>query len=201
MSRLSLIKPSVCPPEGFRYVFPEDGYLVNDHTYDAWVQHARNHLQANQREEPPDLAAQMEDQLCQTLEPGWCAYDDDSRPRPSTSLDWGAIAGGVETFARWIRDGCRYVSQAEADRRALICTRCYLNVNVSGCAGCQKVVKEIVRNKMTQYDSALRACAVCKCLLAAKVHFPLEILDKENARAQSMYPEFCWLKAKKQEKE
>ena len=28
-TKLRLLKPSVCPPEGFRYVFPESGHLVH----------------------------------------------------------------------------------------------------------------------------------------------------------------------------
>ena len=135
----------------------------------------------------------MQNQLCRTLPPGWCLYDDPSRPRPSMSLSWNDVMGGLKTFGRGIGQGCQYVSQAEADRRSEICARCYLNVNVTGCASCQKAVQEVVRDKKSKQDALLRTCAVCKCFLRAKVHFPIETLDTENPGAQELYPDFCWL--------
>lgn len=183
-----------CPPDGYRYVFPGDGFLCHAWTYVDWVQVARNHLQVNRLPIPDDLEKQMQDQLCRSLPPGWCLYDDDARPRPNVSLTYDDVTSGLKTFSRWIAKGCQYVSQSEAERRAAICSRCYLNVNIQGCSGCQKAVTEVVRNKVTKLDAALRGCAVCKCFLQAKVHFPLSTLDTETARVQEMYPEFCWLK-------
>ncbi len=191
---LQLIKRSVCPPNGFRYVFPETGHIVHAWDFDSWVQSAKNHLQTNNLAEPSDLAETMQEQLCQTLEPGWCSFDDPNRIRPSTSLSWNDITNGIATFTRWIAAGCQYVAQDEADRRALVCSRCYLNVNVEGCAGCQKAVQEITRDRKSKYDFALRACGVCHCLLRAKIHFPQSILDKEQDSVQEQYPSFCWLK-------
>lgn len=191
---LRLIKPSVCPPDGFRYVFPEDGFIAHGWTYDAWVSCAASHVQANNLPHHELLSEQMEEQLCRTLPPGWCSYDDPNAPRVSTSLDWNAVKDGLTTFARWIAKGCKYVSQGEADRRALICSRCYLNVHVDGCAACHAAVQEITKGKHSAHDYALRACAVCKCLLKAKVHFPMDILDRENPKRQELYPEHCWLK-------
>lgn len=184
-----------CPPEPhFRYVFPEDGYPVVAVTYVDWVQAAKNHLAANNREIPASLEADMQHQLCLTLPPGWCMYDDPARPRPTVSLDWNDVAAGLKVFARWIMQGCNYVPQSEAERRALVCSRCYLNVNVQGCSGCGQAVQEIVRQKKTKLDPQLNSCAVCRCFLKAKVHFPLSTLDTLSEKAQQMYPEHCWLK-------
>lgn len=191
---LSLVKLwGPCPPDGYRYVFPEDGFLCHAWTYVDWVEVAKRHLQANGKEIPPDLEQKMQDQLCLTLPPGFCLYDDDNRPRPNMSLEWGDVASGLKTFARWIAEGCQYVSQAEAERRAAICSRCYLNVNVQGCSGCQKAVSEVIGKKQTKLDNTLRNCAVCKCFLKAKVHFPISTLDTDREKVQQMYPEFCWL--------
>src|SRR4029077_7620382 len=160
-----------CPPDGFRYVFPEDGYQVHAWTYVDWIDNAKRHLIANNKQVPADLEAQMQSQLCHALPPGWCEYGDPLAPRPSSILTWDDVASGVKTFSRWIMGGAKYVPQTEAERRAEICSRCYLNVNVQGCTGCQEIVQNVVRNKKTKLDAVLRACAVCKCLLAAKVHF------------------------------
>lgn len=194
--KLSLIKEQgPCPPDGFRYVDPHDGWLCHAWTYNDWVDFQIAHLRANDRPVPIDLGEAMQDQLCRTLPPGWCNYDDPKRPRPSTGLGWGDIAAGIKTFGDWIAKGAQYVGQAEADRRAEICTRCYLNVNVEGCGACHKVIAEVTKDKKTKFDYALRACAACKCLLRAKVHFPLQtLLDNESREVQEMYPEHCWLK-------
>ncbi len=191
---LQLIKRSVCPPNGFRYVFPETGHIVHAWDFDSWVQSAKNHLQTNNLPEPSDLAETMQEQLCQTLEPGWCSFDDPNRIRPSTSLSWNDVSTALQTFSRWIASGCGFVSQTEADRRALVCSRCYLNVNVEGCAGCQKLVQEVIGQRKSKYDFALKSCGVCHCVLRAKVHFPIDILSKENNRLQEQYPNFCWMK-------
>jgi hypothetical protein len=182
-----------CPPDGYRYVDPFDGFLSHAWTYVDWIDVQKAHLRANNREIPLTLEADMQKQLCLTLPPGWCLYDDEARPRPSMSLSWNDVASGVKTFARWITGGCKYTSQAEADRRALICSRCYLNVNVQGCSGCQAALQEVVGDKKSKHDDSLRTCAVCKCFLKAKIHFPIETLDTQSEKVQGMYPGFCWL--------
>lgn len=182
-----------CPPGGFRYVDPEDGFLAHAWAYVDWVNVQMAHLQANQRSIPPNLGELMQTQLCQSLQPGWCKYDDPSRPRPSTVMGWNDVLAGVKTFSRWMAAGAKYVPQAEADRRASVCAKCYLNVNIEGCSGCQAAVQEVVRDKHSKFDNSLRACAVCKCFLKAKVHFPMDILDTEADKVQEMYPGFCWL--------
>jgi hypothetical protein len=182
-----------CPPDGYRYVDPVSGFLAHAWTYVDWIDAQKAHLIANKREIPATLEADMQNQLCSTLPPGWCLYDDDNRPRPTTSLTWDSVVNGVKTFKRWIAGGMKYVHQKEADRRALICSRCYLNVNVQGCSGCQEIVNEVVGEQHTKHDAALRSCAVCKCFLKAKVHFPIETLDTQSEKVQSMYPGFCWL--------
>ena len=191
--KLRLIKEQgPCPPDGFRYVDPLDGFVAHAWAYNDWVPLEEAHLRANGREVPADLGERMQEQLCMTLPPGWCMFDDPARPRATTSLGWGDIERGVKVFSAWIAGGSSYVTQAEADRRALICSRCYLNVNVEGCGACHKAVELVTRNKKTKYDFALKACGACHCLLKAKVHFPIEVLDREGQEVQKVYPEHCW---------
>lgn len=192
--KLSLIKKPFgpCPPDGFRYVFPEDGWTAHAWCYTDWIDVAVAHLRANGKDAPPDLAERMEDQLCQTLDPGWCAYDDPNRPRPVASLGWDDVKGALATFGRWLKDGCEVVTQEEAERRAQICSRCYLNVHITGCSVCQRMVSEVVGDKKTSVDGVLKACGACKCVLRAKVWFPIKTLDTETEKLQSIYPEHCW---------
>jgi hypothetical protein len=192
-TKQQLIKVNNVPPDGFRWVDPLDGFVAHAWSYDAWLDLSKAHFQANNRAIPPTLEADMQDQLCQTLPPDWCNFDDPNRPRVSTSLEWADVLNGLRTFASWITGGAQYVTSEEANRRALICSRCYLNTNVTGCASCHKLVADVTKNRHTKYDFALKACAACKCLLQAKVHFPIETLDR-NPTVQELYPSFCWLK-------
>lgn len=183
-----------CPPDGYRWVCPEDGWTSHAWDYQTWVDQAVAHLQANQRIVPSDLGEQMQEQLCKTLPPGWCQYDDPNRPRPSTTIYWEDVANGGKILANWLKQVMRTVEKSEAERRALICSRCYLNVNVQGCGACHAAVDLLTKNLSTKYDFALKSCAACKCLLRAKVHCPNDVLDKESDFVQSMYPDFCWRK-------
>jgi hypothetical protein len=191
--RLCLINRSVCVPEPwFRYVFPEDGYVATGTTYDGWMAQAKAHAHANGLAEPDP--ADMENQLCLTLPPDWCLFDNPNRRRASVSLDWDDVVSALNVFKGWLGSGMQTVSQTEADRRALICSRCFYNTRVTGCSGCQRLVGEVVGRLKTKYDFALSSCAVCKCVLKAKVHFGLDALQKENDKLQELYPDFCWNK-------
>jgi hypothetical protein len=175
-------------------VDPVSGFTAHAWTYTDWVQAEIDHLQINLREVPIDLAAQMEDQLCQTLDPGWCMFDDPARPRVSTELTWSDMTRGLQTFGRWLSGGLKTVEQSEADRRALVCSRCYLNVHIEGCSNCQKLVKEVSGSLSSKHDASLKGCAVCKCVLKVKVHLPIDILGTETHKLQHLYPDFCWQK-------
>jgi len=196
MPRLSLINAlrGPVPPDGYRYVDPESGFLSHSFDYTDWVDKERNHLKANGKEVPHDLNDQMEEQLCKTLPPGWCNYDDPHRNRPLMQIEWPDVLRASETFARWVAGGMELVDQQEAERRATICTRCYFNVQMGGCSACQAAIQRLSVNLTSKHDSYLKSCAVCKCYLKAKVHFPLKALDTGENKLQEMYPEFCWLK-------
>lgn len=194
MPSLAFSNPNVCPPDGFRYLVPETGYIAHAWTFDAWKDLVRDHCQTNNLNWDEARLKDMEQQHCLTLPPGWCNYDDPNRPRVNLSLSWDDVKEGLATFSRWIAGGMSYVSKEEAERRALICSRCYMNTNVSGCSACQAAVAAITKSRKTIHDQHLRACGVCKCLLKAKVHVPLSILDKGHLGAQELYPGFCWLK-------
>ena len=195
MPRLSLHDPlrGPVPPEGYRYRDPLSGFTSHSFDYSDWVQQEKKHLEANGREIPFDLELIMQEQLCMTLPPGWCSYD----PPNSvvvTQLDWKDVMRAAATFSSWALKGMPLVEQQEADRRALVCSRCYLNVQITGCGSCQAMVDKLAGNLTSKYDPFIRSCAACKCNLKAKVHFPLETLDFENPGVQELYPEHCWLK-------
>lgn len=194
MSQLTLINAlrGPVPPDGYRYVDPVSGFTAHSFDYRDWVEQEQKHLTANQREVPPDLEIQMQEQLCHTLPPGWCNYD---VPNPVTvyDLDWKDVLEAAARFAGWVAEGMPLVDQKEAERRAMVCTRCYLNVNIGGCSSCQAIVAKLSEGLTTKRDQYLKSCGACKCNLKAKVHFPLDTL-KSAHNIQKLYPSHCWLK-------
>ena len=188
-----------CPPEGFRYVHPETGHVTTAIDANTWVAKARAHLEANGLPVPVDLSAQMQDQLCQVLPVGWCEYDDPNRPRVDITFSWGDVERGTRTLFDWLTGGREMVGQAEAERRAKICSTCYLNVQAYGCGqSCYELIRKLAGllvGKETSVDDRLRNCAACKCFLRSKVHVPLATIEKHDTDSiQVLLPSFCWLK-------
>src|SRR5262245_42974669 len=144
MSRLTLINAlrGPVPPDGYRYVDPLSGFLCHCFDFRGWVDMERAHLQANGREVPPDLEILMQEQLCMTLPPGWCNYDVPN-PVHTYDLDWKDILEASQRLSSWILKGSPLVKQEEAQRRADVCTRCYLNVHVGGCSVCQAIIEKL----------------------------------------------------------
>lgn len=196
MPRLCLINAlrGPVPPDGYRWKCPECGWFNHTFDYPEWVKAGEKHIREKGREPDPDFALQMEEQLCLTLPPGWCAYDDPNRPRVTLNYDWADVMRGAQALSGWLLHGSETVDSNEAARRATICTRCYLNVGLSGCSGCAAMVEKLRGSLQTKQDRYLNSCGVCKCDLKLKVHFPISLLDKENPGVQSLYPSHCWLR-------
>lgn len=178
----------------FRYRHRETGHWSVGFDWFTWQERIRTHRQSNNLS--PVSVEETEDQLCRTLPPGWCKQDKTNAPAAGLlpRFGWAQVVAAMKAFAKVAFTG--FVDQAEANRRAAICSACYFNVNPSGCGSCQKlaslVTGELARRK-TSYDANLKACAVCQCALRALVHFPLNLLDIEQKQEQ--LPDFCWQKA------
>lgn len=187
------------PPKFYRYTVPETGHYIEAWNIDNWIEQIRKHLEANNIPIPTDLLAKAEDQLCQLLPPGWCDFDDPNRPRVDTNFGWGDVERASATFVDWVSQGRETVTQDEAERRARICTRCYLNLRTQGCGvSCRELIRKLVGlfvNKKTSVDDNLHTCGACRCFLKAKVHFPLQIIEEHDTDSiQMLLPDFCWMK-------
>ena len=90
-----------------------------------------------------------------------------------------------------VRNGLQPVSQQKADERAIICARCPRNKNMESCSSCRQAVnlltKGLIGKRQTRYDRKLKHCGSCGCDLKAKIHFPLNVDDKNE------YPADCWV--------
>jgi hypothetical protein len=55
-----------------------------------------------------------------------------------------------------------------------------------------KLAMSIVGTRRTKADPFLKACAVCRCALQAKVWVPIEAIDR-GEKDTGRYPSFCWI--------
>lgn len=185
----------LAPPDFFRYTHSETGHVTTARDAYNWMDKIRAHRTANSL--PPVTDAMAEDQLCKTLPPEWCSHSNNTRPHVSTRLSFGDLARGVIAYAKLALTGFTTVPQEEANRRARTCAGCYFNVNPQGCGACSQMAELVVGDvagKKTDYDAALKACAVCGCPSKPLVHFPISILEAADPgdAKQAMFPEFCW---------
>ena len=93
-----------------------------------------------------------------------------------------------------VKNGMKPVEQELALRRAKICaTTCKgkLNLKLTKCNSClqgvARITKMLIGTRSTIYDKQLNQCAVCKCDLKQKIHYPLNEGDK------NVYPDYCWV--------
>lgn len=142
----------------------------------------------------PEMRARIEHFICQRLPKGFCVGGPDQPAVPYLSVS--KIRDGTRLLmGRLFRGKDFLVKQEEADRRAKICANCPEDLR-GICSSCMSneffdIFGWMLRaNRKTPYDSALEVCAVCGCLLTAKVHISNETLF---ALSKHKYPPNCWL--------
>lgn len=184
------------PPDFFRYTHAETGHNTTAMDWYTWQTQIKDHRRDNSL--PEISPAQAEDQLCQTLPPEWCQHAENNRQWVNTRLSWRDIVEGAKAYAKFALSGFQSVSQEEANRRAKICSSCYLSVPLQGCGACTAMATVItgsVAQKKTPYDDRLsrKACAACKCPTRSIVHFPLSLLEQaDTPQIQAAFAPFCW---------
>lgn len=189
------------PPDFWRFTDPETGFVSKAVDHYNWMLQINAHRKGNGL--PLISEAVAENQLCQQMPPGWCHHDDDeqhSRSWVNTRLRWSDIVEGTKAYVALIASGFKTVEQEEANRRAKICSSCYLRVQPQGCGSCVKlgqIVTGDLAQKKTPYDDHLvnMACAICSCPVKSLVHFEMPALDStDSPEKQAAYPNFCWRK-------
>lgn len=202
MTRLHLLQRTVCPPDKWRYVHPEDGYVSSCFTYDGWMAKILKHKKDNGYEVPPDWREQAEDQLCKSLPPGWCQYDGGGDPsvflNRRTAI--GDIVRATEVLYEFVKQGHPIVDQKTAEERAQTCARCYAKDSVQGCSPCvglANLIADVCGAQTTSADEVLenKQCLVCGCSARANVWVPVSVsaagwTDEMSALA----PNWCWKK-------
>lgn len=207
---LELIDKQKGPPGLFEFVVPETGYRIKEHTLQELYKKVKLHYAANRIPLPENYQELIEDRICQRLDGNWCRHSlRDSKTgrirkspcRPSLKQIIKGTISIAEILLAKIKgkEDQVFVSQEEADQRALICSRCPFNYATSTCSTCDamaEVTKQAAKAKgtrKTKYDSNLHNCCICGCRTEAIVHIDKEILNACNSEKDMLqYPKWCW---------
>jgi hypothetical protein len=195
-----LVEKYTVPPDGYRFFQAETRTTVSAPDYDNLFVEVAKHRKVNNIPMGPLWEAQVEDQLCQQLPPGFCKEEDPLQNRRNvfTRIAWEDVLSGTQTIASWATGGFKSVDQLLANSRADTCSRCPFNVQIGGlCAACthlQNLAAKFTGGRRTTAEPFLKACAVCHCSLAVKVWVPIEAIRKgTSADRLSKFPEWCWI--------
>lgn len=191
-----LRRRDISPPDFFRYVHSETGHPTVAVDWTTWQEEIVKHRQGNNL--PPITANDAEDQLCGQLAPEWCEGNDPNRPWVDPRISLNDVADAMKVFASFMVSGFKFVSQEEATRRARICVGCPNNLNIQGCGACRQIASFVtgtLAQRSTPHDDKLKTCGVCRCVVKALVHIPLNALAaKSTPDREALLPSFCWQK-------
>ena len=183
------------PPDKFRFKF-SDGHTVHAFGRDEWREKIIKYATDNQY--PIPTIEECEDQLCRTLSGEWCTGGDEY-DFVSNRFTMDDFLRGMKTLGEFLVKG-QVVSQEMAEARAMVCSRCVLNMDVPGCASCTGLANAVVAikgAKETKVDNLLKVCGICHCHNAAKVWLPIESISKsttDEMLEKYKRVEECWQK-------
>lgn len=185
------------PPGGrWFYEVPETKYsVVSVDSMTDLLNQITRHYSANKLAAPANLEALVQDYMCRHLPAGFCEGEIDLTKRRFAPLTFFTLVQFTQALVHRITKADFFVSQPEAERRAAICLRCPENSKdvCTTCNGLRALAAGMIGNaKATSVDSKLEACAVCGCLLRAKLHVNREYI-KESAKRLKEYPPYCWM--------
>jgi hypothetical protein len=160
----------------------------------------RNHYTANAIKIPENLDTLITEYSCRNGAD--CMYNEVEirKPEGRKSLQIGDVIRFSMSLLHGLTVGGGKVDQAEATRRASICSTCIYNRKPLGCTGCNaRVLKEAVKtfsqHGSTPLDENLQSCEFCGCFIRSMVWFPIETLHKfTDATENKNLPAHCWKK-------
>ncbi len=175
---LKLRPSNETPPDKFRFVF-HDGHTVHAFDKPDWIKKVNDYATDNNY--PVPTVEEMEDQLCRTLSGEWCVGGDEYS-FVSNRFTFDDFLRGMKTLSAFvIKD--EVVPQDVAESRALICSRCVMNMSIPGCHSCVGLVNSVMAikgAKSTKNDHLLKSCGICLCSNEAQVWVPIERLAKST---------------------
>jgi len=184
---MKVTRPGDSTGNDWRYVQPETAAVFTAFSFYGLLEAVEKHRKAMKLDLSEGWMDRFQDDLCRQNERVPCDRGK-KQPTGKKSLTVADLKRFMNTLSAQKGD---FVSQEEAERRAKICSTCPKNQSVKGCWGCGGIIKavtEYLGKKTTSRDRALESCAVCGCVLRAKVWLELGTIDNTGLE----YPEHCW---------
>lgn len=190
-------------PGGFRWFCPDSKSWIpavnSMPSYVDFIHACKLHCIANNLPIGLNFEAQIQDQLCATLDGDWC--QEGGFPLPPRN-GWGfsvetVVQGSHRLAQKMIQAKARRVPSEVATERAMICASCQFNQAPEGCSSCNVAAMEIAADAVATGAShpGLRSCKISGFSLRAKINVPQEILDDILTDNQiAALPQHCWLK-------
>jgi hypothetical protein len=202
-----LRNPTLVPPGDFDYQQPETGVHRNGRSLGKTIELVQEHRVSNglPRQSREEVAEDVECQICARIPPEFCKGADCSLIRDA-QITKNLLLSGVLAIAQWLAALAKgeepFVDQAEANRRAAICSRCFMNqTKVDACSNClsgehlREAMGFTIADRKTDKDGSLGACRVCGCLNRVQVWFSTAILSRvTSAEMKSKHKRvpMCW---------
>lgn len=146
-----------------------------------------------------------DDKIWELCNKQWCERD----PKRCMKSDPVVMSqSAAKTFGNallsLVKNGLKPVPQQLAEKRGRICA--YQCNGVSGknkkltrCSTCLQAIalttRILIGRRTTPVDTQLNQCAVCRCDLKQKIHYPL------NEGDENVYPSYCWVTKEKEANE
>lgn len=172
--------------------------MISAFSKQDWFAQIYKHAIDNGYALPENWREIAEDQCCRTLSGEWCEGGKPESFINTTRFTMLDFIRGTGVAASMLASPDAIVSQEVADERALICSRCFANVNVPGCKACHQIANVVISLKgarKTPYDHLLKACGICACSNEAAVWVSIEHLAKgitEEHEKQYEQVQDCW---------
>jgi hypothetical protein len=179
-------------PRGF--VWDENGVKICTYRFSILIEKIYALRERNGGDLAPEWIERVADDLCDKYKIQKCPPKPANQPVRKIRL--GDISRFLKTVKNWMASGGVPVDPSEANRRAEICSKCPMNVDVSGCLACKKLVSSLfpsLKGLTTDHDAELEGCAGCGCQLKMKVWLPFEVLP-DGLEDAEMYHEDCWIR-------
>jgi ferredoxin len=186
-------------PKRLQFIDPDTGHRYSANTQEDLLLHIRNYRQQNALPKIEYLSAVVDNYLCSLPE----NFDACEKVMKMDRSIWQTIQGGVALLVNLYYGEENMVSQAEAEARAEICTRCEHNTipttNGKPQTGFRKwsdnLANSSTKGRKTSLDDRLNNCGLCTCPLQAKVHLKGARMTLEQSR---LAPTDCWQRPENQ---
>jgi len=184
------------PPSGWRYV-EETGVSFTHHNYTAIMSMIREHRRAVGLPIHGDWIEQVKARMCEQ-NPSMRCHDAEVKERVWLAED---VMRFATTLKEKIVSGEPMVDDTEQSRRATICAACpkngYIACRICGPLG-ELITSLLGGHKPPPEANELhgKACLACGCSLAAKINYPLSVLQNVDAQlgTQPDYDSRCWMR-------